>query len=297
MKNNLQELLLGDRTTSQTKAFLSRPANALLISGQAGSGKSKLAKYLAAELLGISPDKLNTHPHLILIGKPDNKAEIPIDAVREMIRKLDLRVASSSDSLINRIIIIEDAQSLSIEAQNALLKLLEEPPAKSLVILTAISEDSLLPTVASRMQKINITQPTMAQSLNYFSGYSKGDVERAYRLSRGAASLMEALLSEPDNHSLKIAVNQAKDYMAANSYGRLIQVQSLSKDKQTFATFLDALSRVLAALNEENIIKKRHQAAMRILATREAVESATGQLQSNSNIRLVGLSLVQNTKV
>jgi DNA polymerase III delta prime subunit len=297
MKTSHRELLLSQRTASQTQAFLSQPANALLISGPSGSGKAKLAKYIAANLLGVNSDSLHSHPYFNLISKPENKAEIPIETIRELIKKLDLRVATVSDSLINRIAVINDAQYLSTEAQNALLKLLEEPPHKSLIILTASSEDSLLPTVASRTQKIIITQPSLDESLRFFDGQSKVDIESNYRLSRGAAGLLEALLSEQDNHSLKIGVSQAKCYITADSYNRLIQLQTLAKDKLAFGIFLDGLSRVLAALNEEYIIKNRHSAASKILATRQAVEQAASQVQNNSNIRLVALSLLQKTKI
>lgn len=297
MSNELYEIFLSDNTRSQVRAFLHMPANALLISDVTGSGKSILARYIASALLQISPGKLSGHPHLLMIDRPDNKAEIPIESVRGLIKKMDLRVASGSNMPINRVAIIEDAHYLSTEAQNALLKLLEEPPAKSLIILTSSADERLLPTVASRAQKIYVSPPALEQALEFFKEYPKLEIESAYRLSRGAGSLLESLLSSQNDHALKVGVNQAKTYLAEDTYSRLIQVQQISKDRQAFAVFLDAMSRVLAVLNEGNINKNRLQASDKILLTRKAVSQAAGGLGDNANPRLIALSLVQNTKI
>ncbi|MBX4201899.1 AAA family ATPase [Candidatus Saccharibacteria bacterium] len=297
MNPAFSDLLLSQRTRQQSEDFTARPANALLISGSSGSGKSNLAHALASRLLETDSDRLAIHPHFHVISKPETKSEIPIESVRGLLKKMELRVASSSNSKINRVAIIENAHFLSTEAQNALLKLLEEPPLNSMIILTAYNDESLLPTVTSRTQNINITPPSLVQAVEYFDNYPRIEVERAYRLSRGSTSLLEALLSDKDEHSLKIGVNQAKAFIAADTYSRLIQLQTITKDRQDFLIFLDALARVLSALNEESLKNRRHVAAARILESRKSVELAFSQASVNTNIRLIALRLVQNTKI
>jgi hypothetical protein len=114
--------------------------------------------------------------------------------------------------------LLQDAQYLSAEAQNALLKLLEEPPAGTLLILTAVSEDDLLTTVASSAQKIKVINPGLPESLKFFDGYQPPKVEAAWWLSQGGAGLLNALLLEDNDHPLKLAVDQAKQFLSQSPY-------------------------------------------------------------------------------
>ncbi len=78
------------------------------------------------------------------IKKP--AASIGIEDVRQLFSKLYLKPLRSPIKAV----IVKDAQLLTPEAQNALLKVLEEPPAQTMVLLTADTEDALLPTIRSR---------------------------------------------------------------------------------------------------------------------------------------------------
>lgn len=88
----------------------------------------------------------NKHPDLILIT-PEEK-DIQINQIRELQRKLSLRAQISSLKLV----IIEKADSLNVQAQNCLLKTLEEPRGDSLLILICSSQENLLITIRSRCQ-------------------------------------------------------------------------------------------------------------------------------------------------
>lgn len=81
--------------------------------------------------------------------------EYSIKAVRELQRKLNLKGAKTA--------IILDADKLSHESQNALLKILEEPPKNTIIILTAFSRFALLPTIASRCQIVKFEQEFKAE--------------------------------------------------------------------------------------------------------------------------------------
>lgn len=86
----------------------------------------------------------------LLIIEPDKKSTIGIEVVRSLKYFLWQRPISSN----RRIAIIKNAENLTSEAQNAALKIVEEPPASSLIIFIADNEDSLFPTLSSRVQKI-----------------------------------------------------------------------------------------------------------------------------------------------
>lgn len=81
--------------------------------------------------------------------------EYSIEAVRELQRKLSFKGRKTA--------LILDADGLSSEAQNALLKILEEPPKDTIIILTAFTRFSLLPTIASRCQIIRFKQEFKAE--------------------------------------------------------------------------------------------------------------------------------------
>jgi hypothetical protein len=81
---------------------------------------------------------------------PDTKDSIGIDAVREIKNFLWQKPNTSS----RRTLIIDNAELLTTEAQNALLKITEEPPVSSLLILVTSDIESILPTIVSRLPKI-----------------------------------------------------------------------------------------------------------------------------------------------
>ena len=297
MSQTAEKLLINPVTYGQIEAFYSHPANALLIAGRPGSGKTSLAYHLAAKLLGTTASELENQPYFMLIEKPAGKTEIPIDLVRDLIVKTSLKVPHESVNKggINRIALITDAGFMSNEAQNALLKLLEEPPAGTLLVLTADSPENLLTTIVSRVQTIRVVPPNLKQSLSYFDKHSSQAITSAWELSRGSPGLLSALLSEQDSHPLKAGVADAKRFLGLNTYQKLIELQEISKDKVRFRLFLEALARVLSALHTESIKSNKQKSSARLLAARRAVESALTHSNDNANQRLVYLALVLNT--
>ncbi len=289
------DLLLHEATRQRLESFVGRPSHALLISGPAGAGKKHLAKQLAAALLEVAPAKLENHPYLHVISKPTDKSEIPIDSARQLINKLSLRVPGATRP-ISRVAIIEDADQLSGEAQNALLKLLEEPPAATLLILTSSWPQDILPTVISRLQKIAIQPATQAQSQAFFQGdYKSQEIDSAWRLSRGASALLSALLAEGSDHQMKQAVEEAKKIISLKGYERLGYIQAAAKDKNHFVALLDALSRVLSVLQQTNV--NSPTASSRILKARKTVNNAQESIEKNTNVRLLALNLALNMPV
>lgn len=102
-------------------------------------GTSEKRLHKALEIIGVP----HPHPDLCFVS-PENS--IGIDEIRE----LKARLAFKPFSLNFKAAVIHEAHKLTLEAQNALLKTLEEPPANTLVVLTAPDHDLLLPTVISR---------------------------------------------------------------------------------------------------------------------------------------------------
>lgn len=136
--------------------------HASLFTGVDGIGKQTTAMALGMALNCLSPVGVSaceecpscqkvisgSHPDMITV-KPDG-AFIKINQVRALSRQL--RFAPLEGKW--RIIIINDAQAMNLEASNAILKMLEEPPKGTVIILTAPQTLDLLPTIVSRCQQI-----------------------------------------------------------------------------------------------------------------------------------------------
>lgn len=290
----MNDLLLNKSTRTQVRAFINKPSHALLISGGAGSGKASLARLIGSELLGIKDIRqLEKYPYFTHLKRPEGKQDIPIDAIRQLNKLLKLKAPGSGE--IRRVVIIEDAQDLNEEASNALLKMLEEPPPDCVFILTATSSHSLLPTISSRTQQLQLRPVSLSQSFKYFdTKYSEKDVESAWRLSQGAAGLMAAILKDDKHHPLKIAVDEAKDYLRKDTYGRLLLNEALSRDKKRLALLLEALMKLLAALQSSAASQGSEAQMQKILASRRLVLKLQEALEANASPKLISLKLGLN---
>src|SRR3989344_4175306 len=118
-----------------------------------GSSSQRIVKAstLALELLETKREQLDNCPDFISITR--DKRSIGIGEIRKGLERLSLKPFVSKA----KVALIEEAQNLTLEAQNALLKTLEEPPKDSFLILTCPNEDLLLPTVVSRCVNLRVS--------------------------------------------------------------------------------------------------------------------------------------------
>ena len=132
-----------------------------LISGPAGSGKRTLARLLAAAVLCKEEDKpclrcaacrkvmANTHPDFITVDDPEKKT-VPVDLIRQA--RADIYIQPNEAD--RKIYLFPRAQDMGIPGQNALLKVLEEPPSYGVFMLITDNPEKLLPTVRSRCTEL-----------------------------------------------------------------------------------------------------------------------------------------------
>ena len=134
-----------------------------LISGPEGSGKHTLAKALAAAILCTGDDapcgvcaacrkvKEGLHPDFITVDDPEKKT-VPVDLIRQARADMYIRPNESE----HKIYLFPRAQDMGIPGQNALLKVLEEPPAYGVFLLLTDNPEKLLPTVRSRCVELKM---------------------------------------------------------------------------------------------------------------------------------------------
>lgn len=180
--------------------------HAVLLTGPAGIGKSLVAKLVAAGILcsggGVKPCghcsaclqyKKGAHPDFTLVA-PEG-ATIKIDQIRALQHFAALAPAAGS----GRVCLIEDAELMTVQAANSLLKLLEEPPPGFVFILVAGTVKPLLPTILSRCRQTQF-YPLSASLLEQAlvdKGYTPEASAVAARLSGGRMGKALSLLA-PD---------------------------------------------------------------------------------------------------
>ena len=141
-----------------------RLAHAFVFTGPAGIGKGLVARALA---LGLHCEAApfdacgacnacrtivaGTHPDVrIVAGPAEGRRDISIEQVRDLQRELGFRSLSRHP----KVGIVDDAHLLTLQAQNALLKTLEEPNGESVLVLVALQASALAPTILSRCQRV-----------------------------------------------------------------------------------------------------------------------------------------------
>lgn len=123
--------------------------NSLLIIGSQEPAENKLAEIVRG--LGIEPAA--NHPNIVHLTPDEEKIGIGIEKIRELRSALSIKPPNSQP----KIAIVSNAETLTEEAQNALLKTLEEPPANTYLVLLAKNANWLLPTVISRCQTFELS--------------------------------------------------------------------------------------------------------------------------------------------
>lgn len=233
----IDQLILHPKTAAQLAGIITDPPHALLLSAPAGMGKSAVARSLAEQILGLG---LSTYAYGLEIQSEPGKA-IGIEAVRNLEHFISLKIPA--ERKISRIIIIHDAHMLTIEAQNALLKTLEEPPTGALIILTAANTEALLPTVRSRLQTLEILSPPADRLLTELGSNST----QIMALSGGLPGLALALAADDQSHPLVQAAGLARQLLQISMFERLCLVDGLAKDKDQALQIMEILARLSRA--------------------------------------------------
>jgi DNA polymerase III subunit delta' len=146
-----------------------RMPHALLIHEAPGAGGEWLAKWIARLLLHTDKDQ---HPDWISVHPLDESRQIRIEQVRELGQQLAL----TSHQGGYKVGVISPADVLNRFAANALLKTLEEPSARTVLILVVTQPSRLPPTILSRCQRIRIVAPERAQAVAWLeSTHGKGE--------------------------------------------------------------------------------------------------------------------------
>ncbi len=178
-----------------------RLPHALLIGVSAGLGADALAAEIARDFL-CAEDGRNepcpchscvmmregTHPDFTVIER-GTAASIGVDALRNG----TARLAGTPSNGHGKVLLVRQAHLMTVQAANALLKTLEEPAAGTLILLTADSPGSLLPTILSRVARLKITVPGAAALCAFLRGETGEDRDFSAELAVSGMSPLKVL--------------------------------------------------------------------------------------------------------
>lgn len=199
----------------QTHASTDKRRHAYLFIGPEGVGRRTIAIRFAQALLCINPPAMGqfcgtcrhcrqldsmTHPDLSLLVPEEGHKDILIDQVRELQHSLALAPYTAKF----RIALLLDFQRATTEAMNALLKTLEEPQDRVVLLLTANALESLLPTIVSRCEVIRLRPASIASTQSFLQsrkGLSSEQANFLAHLSGGRVGAAIRMIEAPERLS------------------------------------------------------------------------------------------------
>ena len=292
-------------------------SHAYILSGEAGMGRKSLANAFALELLfekGL-PDPCmacqackqvlsGNHPDLIYVTH-EKPASIGVDDIREQINDTIMVRPYSS---YYKVYIVDEAEKMTVQAQNALLKTIEEPPSYAVILLLTTNQDAFLPTILSRCVQLKlkplrdeVVREYLVQSLGVeesqaeiYAAFARGNLGKAihlaeseeFRVMYDALILMLKHLKDADISELLEYIRKLKEENL-DIRGCLDFMQMWYRDVLMYKTIKDI--NLLIFKDEFSTIKAMstvsgYDGLERIL---QAIEKARVRLDANVNMELV----------
>ncbi len=207
-----------------------RIAHAVIFAGPSGSGKRSVASIFARALLcgstGSKPCNecpscrkalVGNHADLHVVKPAEEGKSLGVDDARGLQRLIDVKPYEGGRAVV----IIESAHEMTTQAQNALLKTLEEPPGHVVLILLAETLSPLLPTILSRCVVYKMGRLTLSQMREVMLSRGCADDERtnhAIAMADGRPGMALALLADDAYWLLKEKASQVLDWLARGDH-------------------------------------------------------------------------------
>lgn len=274
----LESLLISPATSLALEAYVKQPPHALLLLGPEGIGKLTIAKAWAQQIANGA---------LVQIVEPDERGTISIETIRELYK------TARSKREEPQIIIIDHAEALSLEAENAFLKLLEEPRPGVTFVLTAPHTEALLPTILSRVQRVTVqtcsTATLQAFAAKHASAPSSAELMQLLFIAQGRPATLVRLLEQSDQLTeARSVMAQAKELLAAKPYERYIFVSKSGNDRKTCIAILEAMQHMASLQLKKSTTESQTR---RWLTLSQALETALQHLAANGNLKAQLLKL------
>ncbi len=295
---------------------MDKVSHAYILNGEDKSGKLMLAEAFAAALQceekGMEPcgncrsckQAAGRNQPDILYVSHEKPNTISVDDVRKQIND-DIALKPYSSKF--KIYIVDEAEKMNVQAQNALLKTMEEPPSYAVILLLTVNADSFLPTILSRCVRLDLKPVSDEKIRKYLIeqkqvskdqadicvAFAQGNVGKAIRLSdsenfnemkNSAISLIKRL-DEIDLHGMMEAVKKITDYkLEINDYFDFIMIWY--RDVLLYKATADA-NRLIFRDEVYSIKKASHSSYEGIETILTALDKAKDRLRANVNFELL----------
>ncbi|MCX6728619.1 MAG: AAA family ATPase [Candidatus Saccharibacteria bacterium] len=245
----------------------------MLLSGEKRVGLTTIAKHIAF-LRKVTP--------IVILPEKDEKIDIEkgvisVDIMRRLYDETRTKTAEQ------RIIIIDYAERMTTQAQNAFLKLLEEPGDDVYFILVSNTTSKLLPTIISRTENLDIKPINDEQSNDLLDKLGVNDKTKRTQILFMAAGLpaeLTNLATDNDYFEERSAmVRDARELLSGNMYQKLLIAQKYKDDRVVALQLLTDASNML----KKSIISKPQIDSITYI---EKLLKAYGRIEANGNIRL-----------
>lgn len=239
---------LHENTAPAVKSIIGRTTGAYIFHGPKACGKHTTAVWLAKRLncLGDKSSIPCSHCRLVDSGNfpdfieiiPIEKATIGISQIQQLQTKLSRTHYYQSGV---RVVVIDPADTMSNEAQNCLLKTLEEPPVGTIIILVGQAPEALLPTVRSRCTPIYFPLLPDSQIEQFLQAIRVGSeaIQSISTLSGGAVGMASLLALDADARARHLKVEElVQKTLSSTIFERLILVSEIvdfGKDVEIFS--------------------------------------------------------------
>lgn len=270
-------------------------SHAYLIEGGEGCGKTYFARFAAAAVLctgdkppcGKCPSCVKalagSHPDLFYFS-PDKKASMGVETVRD-IKKSLFFMPNDGD---RKVYIIDDAQKMTVQAQNALLKFIEEPPASVLFFIVADKKESLLPTVVSRTRIISLAPSDNADIRRFLMSESKKSggeqIDEAINMAEGSPGKALKLLCRDFSRQRQLCLDFMPVLVSTSKSDAMAFLLSMKLNRDGVKEFFTLLMTALA-----DVMNARFGRATRLLS-RDAAAKYAKSITDRKNAYLFDLA-------
>ncbi len=290
-----------------------RLAHAYLLTGEPGLGKKDFAIAAAQILLCENPETENacnrcrscelfsagTNPDLLIIEPEDNQV-IKIAQIRALSKFAD----RTSHGGIRKVVVVEQAEAMNVNAANGLLKTLEEPATNMILLLISSNSGRLLATIVSRCQRIPFPLPKLALATDWLRTRIDGltEAKSLLRISHGRPLVALELHTndgETEQRNISAALveifNGRLDPVEFSGHGRTIGIEKILEQLWYLTT--ECIKGILLAQWDsegdiqlqsilQNLVSSslsRDELLTRLLSVNASVDEAHKQLTGNSN--------------
>ncbi|MBI5729296.1 MAG: hypothetical protein HY983_03610 [Candidatus Magasanikbacteria bacterium] len=218
--------------------------------GPEGVGKRAVARHIAALLLKVDEAKLEQHPDFYYAARTANEktGKLNKDFSVDQVRALRSHLGETSWSGGYQVAILDDAELLNESSGNALLKVLEEPPEKSVIFLLTDNDQKLLPTIRSRAQLFYLNLPSASELTAGLiaAGYQKLAVQEAVMAAGFRPGRAIALLRDRETLAAHLAeVERCRSLVGEPLYTKFKLVDNAFGDKEDAERGRERLQEIL----------------------------------------------------